>query len=100
MDIPAQQRWILDEDPAQLLVELPEPFHEACEGMSMRELVEFVARHEGQTVYFPSLEHMARGLRDARMRREFTGTNHRELSRRYGVSLTHVYRVLSEREAS
>ena len=30
------------------------------------------------------------------IREQFTGANHMDLSRRFGVSLAHVYKILSE----
>lgn len=40
----------------------------------------------GTTIYIPKPESLTRPVRDARIKKEFTGYNHQELARKYGVT--------------
>ena len=69
---------------------LPErPAHDVaesiCESVSLR--------LGGMDVYVPVCAR-DRAARDRRIREEFNGSNHGELSRRYGLSVGSVYRIL------
>lgn len=48
----------------------------------------------GQSIYFPM--GLARRIseRDSRIRQEFTGSNHGDLARKYGVSLQWIYKIV------
>ena len=39
----------------------------------------------GTTIYIPKPESLTRPVRDARIKKEFTGYNHQELARKYGA---------------
>lgn len=49
--------------------------------------------HAGSDYYLPSLQHLGRGERNARIRVEFKGNNLSAICRKYGVSKTTVYRA-------
>lgn len=48
----------------------------------------------GETLYVGKLGTRERALRNERIRREFDGRNHRELSRRFGLTRRMVYNIL------
>jgi Mor family transcriptional regulator len=50
----------------------------------------------GQMIYFPRglLENI--DARNKRIKEEFTGANHSDLARRYGISKQHVYRIIKK----
>jgi Mor family transcriptional regulator len=54
----------------------------------------------GETVYLPTAALAKAEERNARIRQEFTGNNHRELARKFGNSIQHIYRVVKKVEAT
>lgn len=53
----------------------------------------------GTTIYIPKPESLTRPVRDARIKKEFTGHNHQELARKYGVTERWVRRICGPRQA-
>lgn len=49
--------------------------------------------HAGSDYYLPYMHNLSRAERNALIRRDFTGSNLREVCRKYGVSKTTVYRA-------
>jgi len=49
----------------------------------------------GQLIYFPYWMRMELSDRDKRIYSEFNGNNHSELSRKHGVSLQSIYRIIN-----
>lgn len=49
--------------------------------------------HAGSDYYLPHLHNLSRAERNALIRRDFTGSNLREVCRKHGVSKTTVYRA-------
>ena len=90
------EQWILREEPDRLLDGFPEPLREALAGWDSARIVDWLDRHQGQNIYLPRTEHLTRQLKCERIKQEFTGQNHRELARKFGISLTQVYRILAE----
>lgn len=52
-------------------------------------------RFGGSLLYIPKGAEMDRATRDAKLCAAFTGRNHHELSRRYGISISCVYRSIA-----
>lgn len=50
----------------------------------------------GATIYIPKPESLVRPVRDARIKDEFNGYNHFELSQKYGVSVRWVRELCGE----
>ena len=53
------------------------------------------ARFGGSMLYIPKGAKPDRAARDAELRAAFTGRNHRELARRYGLSVKSVYGIVA-----
>lgn len=70
-----------------------EPAYAAAVAETLAEHVR--ERFGGTPVYWAKGESMRQRRRRARMWAEFTGRNHAELARRYGVCLQQVYRSLA-----
>lgn len=52
--------------------------------------------HAGSDYYLPYMHNLSRAERNALIRRDFTGSNLREVCRKYGVSKTTVYRAFHQ----
>lgn len=48
----------------------------------------------GEHIYFPKGKELDAILKHATIYKEFTGDNHLELSKKFDVSITHIYRIL------
>lgn len=60
-----------------------------------REIAERMASHwGGQNIYFPMGLSYKLSQRDRQIFDDFTGANHSELARKYGVSLQWIYKVV------
>jgi Mor family transcriptional regulator len=60
-----------------------------------KEVTDRMAAHwGGQNVYFPMGQAVRLSCRDRQIFNEFTGTNHSDLARRYGVSLQWIYKIV------
>jgi Mor family transcriptional regulator len=93
-DIPAAWRWLLDE---QIDIEaLPEEVGSMIELIGRKATVKLLAAFSGTQVYFPSLKQAFAKHRAAQIRSAFTGSNHRELAVKFGVSASHVYTLLRD----
>ncbi len=89
------ESWMLELEPELLLEALPGPLREAMEGWDSHRMAEYLERHQGQSIYLPRLDYLVREIKYQRIRDEFNGINHRDLARRYSLSLTQVYRVVA-----
>ena len=101
----ARQKGDFKSKGAELLVDLAE--HCACAlretaGMDKdkadqvgREIAERMASHwGGQNIYFPMGMSYKLSQRDRQIFEDFTGANHSDLARKYGVSLQWIYKVV------
>ena len=60
-----------------------------------REIAERMASHwGGQNIYFPMGLSYKLSQRDRQIYDDFTGANHSELARKYGVSLQWIYKIV------
>lgn len=60
-----------------------------------REIADRMASHwGGQNIYFPMGLSYKLSQRDRQIYDEFTGANHSELARKYGVSLQWIYKIV------
>jgi Mor family transcriptional regulator len=65
-----------------------------------REIAERMASHwGGQNIYFPMGLTMHLSQRDQEVYEAFTGDNHGDLARQFGVSVQWVYRILKLKKA-
>jgi len=66
--------------------DLPEPYNEMARIVGIRSAIELAAALGGSMLYFPKLESLKRMIRDKRIRDEYTGTNCRQLAKKYGIT--------------
>lgn len=66
--------------------DLPECYRQLALIVGLENAVRLSEFLGGLTVYFQKPDTLIKGQRDRAIRREFTGLNHRELARRYGLT--------------
>jgi len=77
------------------LEDLPEEFRGIVEIIGIDVAMRLVALRGGETIYIPKPERLAAASRNRTIRSEFDGRNHRELARKYGLSLTWIREILA-----
>ncbi len=82
----AVHRYLLDQDPP-------------CSGSEVRALLKLIIESlidacSGRVFYIPSGGSLVRVMRDRAIWNDFNGSNVRELSKRYGLSVPRVYEIL------
>lgn len=66
---------------------LPEgPYKQIAEAIGPENFYRLAEVVGGTTIYIPKPESLTRPVRDAHIKKEFTGYNHQELARKYGVT--------------
>ena len=93
-EIPAVWRWLLDDQVD--LETLPDDVSAMMDLIGRPATIRLLAAFSGTQVYFPSLKQAFAKHRAAQIRKAFTGSNHRELAVKFGVSASHVYSILRE----
>ena len=86
----AQQQW-LNELPAE---RFPEPYQTMAREIGIPYTVRLAELFGGSGMYFPELDKLLTELRNANIRAEFDGGNHKALARKYGLSERWIYEIL------
>jgi hypothetical protein len=74
--------------------ELPEGYRQMAAVVGVENTLKLAEYLGGMHVYFPKLDSLMKRRRDERIRREFTGLNHRELARKYGLTEKWVRKIV------
>lgn len=75
--------------------DLPEAYQAVARTVGIENAVRLSADLGGLNYYFPQLDKMLREKRNALIRREFSGTNHKELARRYRLSEVQIREIVA-----
>ena len=76
---------------------LPEDFQMVAESLSIEAALKMSKCFGGMTIYIPKIETILRINRDAQIRKEFNGNNHRPLARQYKLSETQIRTIVQKR---
>lgn len=93
-EIPQAWRWLLDDQVD--LDALPDDVGTMMELIGRPATVKLLVAFAGTQVYFPSLKQAFARHRAGQIRRAFTGSNHKQLAVKFGISTTTVYSILKE----
>jgi Mor family transcriptional regulator len=93
--IPAEYRWLLNEPRDRVMSFLPDQMKELVELIGVRNVLILMAYYQGQQIYVPKMESALRELKHEQIRTEFNGDNQTSLARKYNVSVSYIYRLLS-----
>ena len=77
--------------------DLPSPYFEVAEEISVEAAIKIEQIFKGQTVYFASFENCCSETRKELIRSEFNGYNTKQLARKYGVSDRYVQIACKEK---
>lgn len=74
--------------------DLPDELRDIAEIIGLDDVVTLMEARGGEAVYFQKLETVTKKIRNREIRRSFNGMNHRELARRYGLSVRMIRRIV------
>lgn len=79
------------------LDDLPEEYQIVAEIFGVDGALRLAKESGGMRIYVPKFEKLIRARRDARIRAEFNGVNHRELARKYDLTETWVREIVARK---
>jgi Mor family transcriptional regulator len=91
--------WLAEIAAEITLENLPQEYQIVAETCGLENAIRLSQRMSSLRIYVPSFEKLIRERRDARIRAEFTGFNHRELALRYGLSETWIRMIVQRKPA-
>lgn len=74
--------------------DLPEDLRQMADLIGFEAVLALVRARGGESIYLPKLERIAASARNRAILAEFDGANHRELARKYGLTVTWVREIL------
>jgi Mor family transcriptional regulator len=93
------ENWLKEIAAEIPLDSLPEEYQIIAELFGMEGALK-LAQHSGSMrIYVPKLDTLVREHRDARIRAEFTGFNHRDLARKYNLSESWIREIVQHRSS-
>lgn len=69
---------------------------EVAKDLAFSVAYQVLKNYRGNIVYFPKRLIITTKARDRAIKEEFNGTNHKEIAKKYGLSLGFVYRLLKK----
>ena len=78
------------------LDDLPPDFRDIAETIGLEPTLKLVEARSGEGIYVPKVDKVCRAARDRAIRSEFTGTNHRELARKYGLTVVWIRAIVGQ----
>lgn len=89
--------WVSHIIPEVGMDDLPESYREIARIIGVDNAVRLSEHIGGIAFYFPKLDTMLRAKRNARIKKEFTGANHKELARKYGLTERWIREIVDAR---
>lgn len=77
------------------LGELPEASREIAAVIGVENAVKLSEHFGGTYMYFPKLDKILIKLRDGKIKKEFTGFNHKALAKKYGLTEIWIRQILN-----
>ncbi len=76
--------------------EIPDGLREVAKVIGSKAAIDLAKYFGGQYYYFPKIDKALSLQRDKKIRKEFNGSNHRELARKYDLSENWIRRIVGE----
>ena len=81
-----------------LLEDLQEQYRELANVIGIDNLIKLSSYLGGTQIYIPRKEHIVKTVKYQAIKREFDGNNIKQLSKKYGVSESTVYRIIRQQK--
>ncbi len=73
---------------------LPEEHQEAAELIGVDAFLKLCHHYGGSNLYIPKKDRVTRHIRDTKIKRDFNGSNYKEIGRKYRLSESHVRKIV------
>lgn len=93
------QQWLKDLAKEMTADSLPESYQDIAQIIGVEATLQLSEYLGGTRFYFRKINGLLMDKRDERIRAEFTGFNHVELARRYGLTETRIRDILQRKRA-
>jgi Mor family transcriptional regulator len=94
-----QEDWLKEVAADMTLDDFGEGYRQVAEVCGVEAALSLARATVCGRIYVPKFEALVRPRRDARIRQEFNGANHRDLSRKYNLSESQIRNILAQKPA-
>lgn len=77
---------------------IPEPYRTILVEISLEAMIKFAQLFQGMPVYFPKLDSLLQEIRNEKIKKEFNGSNYRELSRKYNLTEVWIRNIVAQKQ--
>lgn len=92
------QEWLKDLAAEMTIESLPESYQDLAQIIGIEATLQLSEYLGGTRFYFRKIDGLLMDKRDERIRKDFTGFNHGELARRYGLTETRIRDILARKK--
>ncbi|SHH41947.1 Mor transcription activator family protein [Tepidibacter thalassicus] len=78
------------------LEDIPVSYRDIADTVGVDSFIKLCKRFGGTNMYVPTPRSVFKPIRDANIKKEFNGSNYRELSLKYGICETQIRKILSK----
>lgn len=78
---------------------LSDELQTVAEAIGMDTMLQLIKLLGGMRIYFPKYETILRTTRDNHIRKVFTGSNHRELAKKFNLSESQIRSIIQTRQS-
>lgn len=79
---------------------LPEEYQETAEVIGVEAFLKLCYHYGGSNLYIPKQDRVTRHIRDSKIKKEFKGGNYKELARKFGLSESHIRKIVGNKRYS
>lgn len=76
--------------------DLPEPYSSLADIIGLDNTILLAGKMGGSNLYFPKIDTLYRGVRNKRIRQEFTGGNYLSLAQKYGLTERRIRNIVND----
>lgn len=76
--------------------ELPEPYNDMARIIGTENLIKLIEEFGGTQIYLPHKDKLMKQYKYQAILKEFNGSNKRELSKKYDISESTIYRIIKQ----
>lgn len=76
--------------------DLPPEYREIADEIGLAPALKLVRIRGGEGIYVPKMEKVSRAARDRAIRAEFDGSNHRELARKWDLTVVWIREIVGK----
>lgn len=91
-------KWLENISDKIAIDDLPEPYKQIARVVGVKAVLALNENFGGLALYFPKLDKILFKKRDALIRKEFNGTNHKALAIKYGLTERWIRKIVDHKK--